>query len=202
LTRQWDGQELSEKLGLLSPALQEAAMRKRRWIDRQLFIVGKLLVLEVLRGLGVGNYSFSDLKYNTHKKPYFDSGVDFNISHSGDRVICCGMAQGIIGIDIEQIKTINLDEYPDYFTQNEWDYIYNHADRFEGFFNLWTRKEAVLKAIGTGFHTPLNSVDVVEDVVGYDGITYHIQPVGIAPGYPCHVASTVKDEIKLILIEL
>ena len=202
IRRQWDEQELSDKLGLLSPALQEAAMRKRRWMDRQLFIAGKLLVLEVLKELGAGDHSFSNLKYNTHKRPYFDGGVDFNISHSGDYVVCCGMKDGMVGIDIEQIKTTNLDEYPDYFTPNEWEYINGHADKSEGFFNLWTRKEAVLKAIGTGFHTPLNSVDVVEDVVMYYNTTYYIQPVAIAPAYPCHIASTVMDNVKLIPVEL
>jgi 4'-phosphopantetheinyl transferase len=202
ITRQWDEQELNDKLGLLTPELQEAAMRKRRWIDRELFISGKLLVLEVLKHIGANDHSFSDLKYNAHKRPYFDGHVDFNISHSGDRVICCGATHGMAGIDIEQVKTINLDDYADFFTPNEWDYIHGHTDKFEGFFNLWTRKEAVLKAIGTGFHTPLNSVDVVKDVVQYDSITYYIQPVRIAEGYPCHIASTVKDEIKLIPIEL
>src|SRR3569833_1031623 len=202
ITRQWDGHELSGKLGLLSPGLQEVAMRKRRLIDRQLFIAGKVLIPEILKNLGVKGHSFNDLKYNIHKRPYFDSGVDFNISHYGNLVICCGITHGMIGVDIEQIKTGNLDEYPDYFTSNEWEYIYGHTDKLEGFFNLWSRKEAVLKAIGTGFHTPLNSVDVVKDIVEYDDIIYHIQPVGIAPKNPRHKTTTIKDEIKLIPIEL
>lgn len=202
ITGEWDEQRLSDNLGLLSADLQQAAMRKRRWIDRQLFIAGKLLVMEVMKVFGINDIALSKLKYNMHKRPYLETGVDFNISHSGNRVICCGIAQGMIGIDIEQVKPINLDGYPDYFTLNEWEYINGHDNKFEGFYNLWTRKEAVLKAIGTGFHTPLDSVDVVEDMIVYDDITYHIQPVNIAPGYPCHVASTIMNEIKLVPIKL
>ena len=202
INRQWDEQELADKLAKLPADLQEAALRKLRWADRQLFIAGKLLVLEVLKDLGRNDLSFAALKYNIHKRPYFDTGIDFNISHSGGKVVCCGTKRGMIGIDIERIKPINLDEYPDYFTRNEWGYINDHANKFESFFSLWTRKEAVLKAIGTGFHTPLNSVDVVEDIVEYDSVNYHIQPVYIAPGYPCFIASTIKDEIKLMPIEL
>ncbi|MBS1532339.1 MAG: 4'-phosphopantetheinyl transferase superfamily protein [Bacteroidetes bacterium] len=202
ITRQWDEQELIATLSLLPPALREAALRKRRAIDRQIHIAGKFLMFEVLRKLTDDDHTLYELKYNAHKRPYFDNGADFNISHSGDRVVCCGTTSGMVGVDIEQVKAINLDEYPDYFTQNEWEYIHGHADEFEGFYNLWTRKEAVLKAIGTGFHTPLNSVDVVNDIVKYDGITYYIQPVEIAVGYPCHIASTIKDEVKLIPVEL
>ncbi|HWD87641.1 MAG TPA: 4'-phosphopantetheinyl transferase superfamily protein [Mucilaginibacter sp.] len=202
IPREWDKQELSNKLDLLSPALQEAALRKRRLIDKQLFIAGKLLVREVLKEFDLEHHSFHDLEYNTHKRPYFNAGVDFNISHSGNRVVCCGTVQGVIGIDIEHVKVINLDDYPDFFTQNEWDFIHSHADKFDGFYKIWTRKEAVLKAIGTGFYTPLNSVDVVEDTVEYDGLIYYIQSVEIAGGYPCHIASTVQDEIKLMPVEL
>lgn len=201
IARRWDEQELTDKLMLLSADLQQAALRKRRWMDKQLFIAGKILLLQVLKDMG-NPLSLSDLRYNTHKRPYFDAGVDFNISHSGTRVICCATDQGKIGIDIEQIKTISLSDYPDYFTKNEWDYIDGHEREFKGFYNLWTRKEAVLKAIGTGFHAPLSSVDVVADRVEYDNITYYIQPLTIAPGYPCHIASTVKQEVTLMRIEL
>jgi 4'-phosphopantetheinyl transferase len=156
---------------------------------------------EVLKNLG-SKLALTHLKYNTHKRPYFGGAIDFNISHSGTRVICCGTDKGKIGVDIEQIKTISLSDYPDYFTKNEWDYINGHKDKLAGFCNLWTRKEAVLKAIGTGFHTPLSSVDVVANSIEYDNIAYHIQPLYIAPGYPCHIASTVKDGVKLMTIEL
>lgn len=201
IARRWDEQELTDKLMLLPADLQQAALRKRRWMDKQLFIAGKLLLLRVLKDMG-SPLSLSGIQYDTHKRPYFNGGVDFNISHSGARVICCATDKGKIGIDIEQIKTISLADYPDYFTKNEWDYIDGHEDEFKGFYNLWTRKEAVLKAIGTGFHTPLSSVDVVADRIEYDNITYYIQPLTIAPGYPCHIASTLKQEVTLMRIEL
>lgn len=202
INRQWDEQELADKLAQLPPDLQQAALRKLRWADKQLFIAGKLLIKETLKQLGFTGFNFRYLEYNSYKRPYIDGSPDFNISHSGDHVICCGAETGMVGIDIQAVSPIHLDEYPDYFTKNEWHYINDHTDRYTGFFNLWTRKEAILKAIGTGFHTPLDSVDVVEDVVVYDDITYYIQPVTIAPAYPCHIASTVKDEIKLIPIGL
>jgi 4'-phosphopantetheinyl transferase len=201
ITRQWDERELADKLLLLPPDLQQAALRKRRRIDKQLSIAGKLLLQQVLKEMD-GTLLLSDLQYNAHNRPYFDGNIDFSISHSGTRVICCATDQGKIGIDIEHVKTISLSEYPDYFTKNEWDYIDGHEDEFKGFYNLWTRKEAILKAIGTGFHTPLSSVDVVADSVEYGGVIYHIQPLPIAADYPCHIASTTNETVSLMPIEL
>jgi 4'-phosphopantetheinyl transferase len=201
IARQWEEQEVTDKLMLLPTDQQQAALRKLRWMDKQLFIAGKLLLQQVLKYMG-SPHLLSDLRYNIHKRPYFDGGIDFNISHSGNRVICCATDQGKVGSDIQQIKTISLADYPDYFTKNEWDYIDGHEDEFKGFYNLWTRKEAVLKAIGTGFHTPLSSVDVVADCIEYDSMIYYIQPLNVAADYPCHVASAIKDVVEFIHVEL
>jgi 4'-phosphopantetheinyl transferase len=203
ITREWSEQELTGKLLLLPSALQQAALRKKQWVDRQLSIGGKLLLVEVLKQLGKGYLSLNDLKYNAHHRPYFDSDIDFNIAHSGNIVVCCATDKGKIGIDIEQIKKIDMADYTDYFTPNEWGIINSYPDKFEGFYDFWTRKEAVLKAIGTGFHTPLSSVDVADDTIKYDDILYHIRPLEIAKSYKSHIASTVKgDDIQLIRITL
>jgi 4'-phosphopantetheinyl transferase len=203
ITHEWSGQELTNKLLLLPSALQQAALRKKQWIDRQLSIGGKLLLTEAMKQLGKGDISLSDIKYNSHHRPYFDAGIDFNIAHSGNIVVCCGTDTGQTGIDIEQIKKIDLADYTDYFTASEWDVINNYTDKFEGFYNFWTRKEAVLKAIGTGFHTPLSSVDVADDTIKYDGISYHIRPLDIAKGYKSHIASAIEfEDVQVIKVNL
>jgi 4'-phosphopantetheinyl transferase len=203
ITHEWTEQELTDKLLLLPSALQQAALCKKQWIDQQLSITGKLLLVEVLKLLGKGNISLADIKYNLHHRPYFETGIDFNIAHSGNMVVCCATDKGKTGIDIEQIKKIDMADYTDYFTPNEWGIINSCPDKFEGFYDFWTRKEAVLKAIGTGFHTPLSSVDVADDTIKYDGILYHISPLDIAKGYKSYIAFTVKGgDIQVIRITL
>ena len=199
ITRQWNEQELTDKLLLLPSILMQAALRKKQWMDMQLSVSGKLLLVEALKQLGTESISLDDLKYNTHHRPYFDADVDFNIAHSGNIVVCCATDSGQIGIDIEQINEIDLADYSDYFTPNEWGIINGHTNRFEGFYDFWTRKEAVLKAIGTGFHTPLSSVDVSDDEIKYDDITYHIRPLQIANGYKSHFAATIKPGDALVI---
>ena len=203
ITSKWNEQELTDKLLLLPASLQQIILRKRQWTDKQLSIGGKLLLIEALKQLGKGNMSLADIKYNSHHRPYFENTVDFNIAHSGNVVVCCATDSGQIGIDVEQIKEIDLADYTDHFTPNEWSVINTYPNQVEGFYDFWTRKEAVLKAIGTGFHTPLSSVDVSANEITYDGITYHIQPRQIANGYKSHIAATTKPEgVDVIKVNL
>jgi 4'-phosphopantetheinyl transferase len=190
IKHEWGQQELTERLGLLPEKLQQQALRKRQWIDRQLAIAGKLLLLKLLRDRN-SQYVLDDLEYNQYRRPYFDGGPDFNIAHSGNIVICGITDQGQIGVDIEQINKLDFNDFTDFFTKNEWHYINSHPDKFDGFYNFWTKKEAVLKTIGSGFHTPLDAVDVSGENLVYDDITYHIKTLVIHPDYKCHIATTL-----------
>ncbi len=190
IKHKWTNQELAQWLNSIPENLQQQALRKRQLIDRQLSICGKLLLLELLKEYNSNN-SLTDLKYNEYLRPCFDCRPDFNIAHSGNIVICAMTDEGQIGIDIEQIKQLDFADFTDFFTGNEWHYINDHPNKFDGFYNFWTRKEAVLKAIGSGFHTPLNSVDVSAEELVYDAITYQITPLNIHTNYKCHIASTI-----------
>jgi 4'-phosphopantetheinyl transferase len=194
---QWNEQEFADKLALLPQKLQQQVLRKWQWKDRQLFIAGKLLLLRVMKELSCQS-KLTDLQYNAYDRPYFDNGPDFNITHSGNIVICCGIDIGMIGIDIEQVKEIELADYNDYFTPAEWEKVKHH-----GFYDFWTRKEAVLKAIGTGFHTSLSSIDVSADSLTYKDITYYLRPLIIDQDYKCYIATTLASaNIQITRVDL
>ncbi|MFI5161029.1 MAG: 4'-phosphopantetheinyl transferase family protein [Sphingobacteriales bacterium] len=203
IRHEWSEQEFTGKLLLLPASLQQPILRKTQWMDRQLSLGGKLLLVEALQQLGKEDLSLADMKYNSYHRPYFETGIDFNIAHSGNMVICCVTNNGQIGIDTEQITRIDLTEYTDYFTPNEWNIINNYPNQFAGFYDFWTRKEAVLKAIGTGFHTLLSSIDVSDDNIKYDDLLYHIRPLDIADGYKSHIATTIDPEaVRIIKVDL
>ena len=190
IKQQWSDAALAANLALLTEKMQHQAMRKRLWTDRQLTASGKLLLSKLLQDNN-RKLTLSDIHYNEYHRPYFDNGLDFNIAHSGSIVICANADTGQIGIDIEEIKALDFADFTDFFTRNEWHFINDHPNKFDGFYNFWTRKEAVLKAIGSGFHTPLNSVDVSANTLVYDGISYYITPLQVHPLYKCHIATTV-----------
>ncbi len=94
----------------------------------------------------------------------------FNLSHSGDAVLL-GIAYACeIGVDVE--ATLAHDDLAgvaaNVFTADELDAftgLYGH-ERIELFYSLWTRKEACLKAWGTGLGVPPNAFGVLPASTG------------------------------------
>ncbi|MGH1574501.1 4'-phosphopantetheinyl transferase family protein [Methylobacterium sp. P31] len=90
--------------------------------------------------------------------------LDFNLSHSGQRALV-GLAQAAaIGVDIELVRPI-----PDavriaraHFAADETAILTALPSDavVPAFFGLWTRKEAVVKALGAGLSLPLDRFSV------------------------------------------
>lgn len=90
--------------------------------------------------------------------------LEFNLSHSGSRALIGLAGTAAIGVDIEQVRTI-----PDAVRIARAHFAADEAaalarlppDAIEpAFFGLWTRKEAVVKALGTGLSLPLDRFSV------------------------------------------
>uniref|UniRef100_A0A7V2ZIA3 4'-phosphopantetheinyl transferase superfamily protein n=1 Tax=Ignavibacterium album TaxID=591197 RepID=A0A7V2ZIA3_9BACT len=110
-------------------------------------------------------------KYNTYGKPYFTDGnnfrIKFNYSHSQDLLLFAICLDNEIGVDLEFIKVLpdlkNLAE--NYFSQKEFCYYQSFKSPEEKlffFYKIWTRKEALLKAIGTGLIDGLKVLNVLD----------------------------------------
>lgn len=100
-----------------------------------------------------------------HGKPALPGGPAFNLSHSGGwAALALGPADPdlALGIDIEAHRPLDPALPARVFTaaeRAELDALAAH-DRIAGFHRGWTRKEAVLKALGTGLALPLDAFDV------------------------------------------
>lgn len=93
------------------------------------------------------------IKKDQNKRPYLSGSLnnyDFNISHSQDYVVMVITKNIRAGIDIEYINPkINHDEIGEIvFSKREQSYA---RQSIESFYILWTKKESLFKAIGTGF---------------------------------------------------
>lgn len=99
-------------------------------------------------------------KRNQNGKPYLTDypKLYVNISHSGDWAMCA-VSDREVGVDIQQHKNIRKGFAKRFFTEEERAYI---ADSKERFFEVWTKKEAYVKAVGVGISVPLNSFSVLE----------------------------------------
>jgi 4'-phosphopantetheinyl transferase len=111
-----------------------------------------------------------DLIFSTgpHGKPYI-SGTDlrFNLSHSEDLALLAVVRDTEVGIDIEHIdpRRTTEDIAARFFSPAEQTELANHPgeERRPAFFRCWSRKEAVIKALGEGLACPLDSFDVSLD---------------------------------------
>jgi 4'-phosphopantetheinyl transferase len=119
----------------------------------------RLIIAEEL-GLTVEEILIKNDKFG---KPYLSGADDFhfNISHSGDFVVCAVSCQPV-GIDIEQIQPIDLNIVNNYFSGQEYEdlMMQNDRNRLDYFYDLWTMKESYLKAVGSGITVPLDSFTV------------------------------------------
>lgn len=94
------------------------------------------------------------------------SGLHFSLSHSGSHGLL-GVACHAIGVDIEQVRPIaDLRAVAESnFAASELCTLFAlpASLQFDGFFACWTRKEAVIKALGGGLSIPLAEFDVSVD---------------------------------------
>lgn len=148
--------------------------------DKKRCIAGGLFIKKFLPS--------AKITVNEFGKPIADNGLHFNISHSGDYVLFA-LSDKKIGCDIEKLHNIDSERLGRIvFCENEMAQIKNAADKQKCFFDLWTRKEGLLKCIGTGFHQHSKGVDVSQSTCRFAENTYHFKMWHI-DGYTASVCS-------------
>lgn len=147
-------------LSYVSPEKQARIQKFRFQEDAKRSLYGDLLTRYLIcTNLGINNDQIKFIT-NQYGKPYLKgfSQFDFNISHSGDWVVCAVSDKGI-GIDVEQIKPVNLHIAKRFFSKTEYiDLTAKPVSLQEDYFyNLWTLKESYIKYKGKGLSMPLDS---------------------------------------------
>jgi 4'-phosphopantetheinyl transferase len=103
-----------------------------------------------------------------HGKPRLldAEGLHFSLSHSADLVAVAVSRAGPVGVDIEQVAPwvgADLDEVADLTLARVERAVLARqpaGDRARAFTTYWTRKEAAVKAVGTGLTAPLEEIVV------------------------------------------
>lgn len=106
-------------------------------------------------------------EYGSMGKPRLSGyPLHFNLSHSGDYVLCAASDREI-GVDIQKLQTLDeLGLARRYFTSGEYEILQGLGDdreRSRLFFRLWTRKEAYGKLTGEGITQTLGQEFLSED---------------------------------------
>jgi len=142
----------------------------RNWDDRQESLLSNIFLRSIIcNELKIKN-NLINFKKNKYNKPYLKDykNFHFNISHSG-KYIVCATNNTPIGIDIEQIKPIDLAVAKYFFTKEEYNDILRNKsfERLQYFYSVWTLKESYIKAIGKGVSIPLSNftIKILQDKI-------------------------------------
>ena len=155
------------RLSELSRERAEKAVRYKMADDRKRSISAGLLLSRFLPDTRIHTDEFG--------KPRAESGVCFNLSHSGDYAVLA-VADNEIGVDIERARDITaLKMGKIVFCENEMELLEKSGGNTRLFFDLWTKKEALLKCMGKGFHRAAKSVEVINGSFCEDGVIYNMK---------------------------
>jgi 4'-phosphopantetheinyl transferase len=93
------------------------------------------------------------------------SELQFNVAHSGNLALVAVTRDCEIGVDLELLRPVDrsLEIATRNFHPHELAAIHATSENalHKTFLRCWTRKEAALKAIGTGLGYPLDAFDVL-----------------------------------------
>lgn len=152
-------------LAVLSREERDRAGRFRFDRDRRFYVVRHAKLRSLLSRYLACPPRDIPIRIGPRGKPFVaDSELQFNVSHSGDFALYV-VAYGLdVGCDIAfHDDRIAVDAISERFFSPTERRILRHCPpngRRAAFFDVWTCKEAVLKASGLGLSSPLDSFDV------------------------------------------
>ena len=165
-----DAAPLDSLLEKLDYDERDRASRFHHRLDRSRYVMSRWVLREILGSLLSVEPEKLYFSYTSQGKPYLpdSNGVGnlaFNMARSGGLAIYA-VTRGLqVGIDIEKLRSVPYwtSVARHFFSSRELETLEslpeNEQDR--AFFACWTRKEAFLKAVGTGLGSyPLDSFDV------------------------------------------
>jgi 4'-phosphopantetheinyl transferase len=184
---------------LLSPDERERAKRFRFPEHRRRFIVARSVLRQILSfytEIAPDEIAFS---YGNHGKPALAASLTeplfFNLAHSEELAVYA-IARQPCGIDIEKIKTNYEPGLPErFFSAFECESLsqLTIAERVTAFYQIWAKKEAIIKASGKGVATSLAvfsvSVENITEKIQSDDETWYLQPLHLNPAFAAALAS-------------
>ncbi len=191
-------------LGGLSDSERDRASRFRQMADRDRYAIARgalrALLSYVLRSEG-RNVPPAEVGIERSRwgKPYLPRwpALRFNVSHAGDVVLIALAWEREVGVDVEHARTdVPVDDLASAALGDEeraWWRTVPPTQRHRAFFDLWTRKEAIAKAVGTGLggvEIPWSAASpaVPEPVLTAERV-WTVHRVDVAPLYPAAVAA-------------
>jgi 4'-phosphopantetheinyl transferase len=190
---------LRQLRGLLSDEEAQRAERFRFPVLRRRFVAGRGALRTILSQYLPQRPECLEFAYGLHGKPLLRNttdGIQFNLSHSDDLMVAAVCRNWPVGVDIEKenpgFGALEIAER--YFSGRERHEISNLEGeaRLRAFFQFWTAKEAVLKAVSLGLQLELSKLEIAlrplrilafDDPATTNGANWHLTAFRPSEGY-------------------
>lgn len=186
---------LEKFIAVLSPDERERVSRFRFDEHRERSQIARGLLRLLLSRYTGNDAAALNFACNSHGKPELPgSGLYFNTSHSGQYAVFAFTRAAAVGVDIEQVRgdmSRREEIAQKYFAPGEREQlrVLPESSRARGFFDLWTRKEAFVKARGDGLFSGLDQFETLLEeprvltVRGAPAVDWWICALPDVPGY-------------------
>lgn len=193
---------------LLSQDERQRASRFRHELSRQQYIVGRGSLRRILSQYLNFKPEQVQFGYSQMGKPFLmtdsmPSSIQFNLSHSDQKMLVAVSAGSQVGIDLEYLhKTLEITTLSKrYFSTHEQHLLLASPQnqRTSLFLQLWTCKEALLKASGSG----LKGLEHIEVLAlpkqPFDRVLFAYQP--LYKNFTLRIIPISSDYVAALAIE-
>ncbi len=163
----YSDKDFSLYLNYLPSYLHKKLLKVKHRNTRNSKLFGLLLMQHGLKIESSNEQVLSNLEYTSKGKPFISGASEFNISHS-QNIVVCAVSNSEIGIDVEKIRDVNINNFKIYFSTDEYTDIENSSAINKSFFKYWTKKESFAKAIGEGLTISFANVNFNKNRISYN----------------------------------
>lgn len=184
-----DFTQVEQQLTYLPTELQEKINKYSNRIDRCLRIGGKRMLQQLIEDFGMHHLlGLEQLAYTAENKSHLGNRLFFSMAHSGKNVITAASIDHRLGIDIEEIRPIQLIDYISYLSDEELFFLQRSIRPVNDFYVIWTKKEALSKLLGLGITMNFKEITVLDKEVQMNTHSIRFEEIHSNPNYKIMLA--------------
>jgi phosphopantetheinyl transferase len=171
--------DLGSRTNTLPLVLRQHILKKKQKHKREISLLGYLLLQKALRE--DFNAGLGQIKILASGKPVLENkNFHFNISHSGNIVGVAISKKGPVGFDIQQFREFDkIESSFAFFSKAEQEAILAAELPKRKLIELWSKKEAFVKAVGGQMFEMSAHTDISSSFSIWSGGTYFFHPLPI-----------------------
>ena len=190
LSANFDLKSFKREIRKLPELIQNKLKNYHNLQNWQASATGYVLLHQALLAQNQGHL-LEELNRSQTGKPIFKShNWHFNISHSDSLITCVLTDESAVGIDVQIYKKLPIERYKRHFNDGDWEQINMQLDVSSAFCQLWSKKEAVIKADGRGLDIPLKDIQIsINNRVNLYEETWFLTEVHLHRNFTTHIAT-------------